>query len=81
MKVEYKLVGLSKGKKATLELLNTDKETFHATIDMPEDHFNSMFNYCQGHWDDKKIAIVECDSVLENGAPVNGVMINFYEPV
>jgi hypothetical protein len=79
MRVEYKLVGLGRNKKATLELLNTDREIFWADIDMPDDRFNALWDYCKGESYEKniKIAEVECDYVTKDGNPVNGVMKGF----
>jgi hypothetical protein len=74
MIVEYKLVGLAKNKRATLELLHTDKEVFWAKIDMSDNRFDAMWKYCSGNWDDFKIAEIECDYVSKDGAPINGIM-------
>lgn len=79
MKTEYKLVGLSKGQRATLELLDTDRETFWAKIEMPQDRFNAVWNYCEGNWEDKKIAEVECDYITPEGIPINPRMLGFRE--
>lgn len=79
MIAEYKLVGLGKSKRATLELLDTDRETFWAEIDMPDDRFNALWDYCCGNWEDTKIAEVECDYITKDGAPINGVMRGFRE--
>lgn len=79
MIAEYKLVGLSKSKMATLEPLNTDTETFWAKIDMPEERFQAMWDYCKGNWGDTKIAEVECDYVTSCGSPINATLKNFRE--
>jgi hypothetical protein len=81
MTAEFKLVGLSKGRRATLELLHTDRETFWAKVDMAEDRFEAMFNYCKHNWKDIKIAEVECDYLTEEGIPYNAVMKNFREKI
>jgi len=74
MKKDFKLVGLSKGKRATLELLHSDRETFWAKIDMTQDRFNAMWNYCENNWKDTKIAEVECDYLTSDGIPINAVL-------
>ena len=79
MTKDYKLVGLSKGKRATLELLDTDRETFWAKIEMPNDRFKAMWDYCKGNWKDIKIAEIECDYITEGGSPINAVMKGFRE--
>lgn len=77
MKAEFKLIGLSKSKKATLERLDTDKHIFWADVVMSQDRFDALWNLCKGNWDDIKIAEVECESLSDCGAPINGKMINF----
>jgi len=73
---DYKLVGLSKGKRATLELLDTDRETFWTKIDMSDDRFEALWNYFGKDYTDVKIAEVQCDYVTKCGAPINGKVIN-----
>ncbi|KIO75595.1 hypothetical protein TH53_19855 [Pedobacter lusitanus] len=73
-KHDFKLVGLSRPKSATLEHLNTDKDTFHAIIDMPQDKIDSLWKLCKGNWDDTKIAEIECDR-LSDGMPINGRLV------
>ena len=69
MTVDYKLVDLGRNKKATLELLDTDREIFWADIDMSDDRFNALWDYCKGESYEKdiKIAEVECDYVTKDG--------------
>lgn len=78
MNAEFKLVGLTKGLRATLELLDTDKEIFHAKVAMSKDKFDALWKYLDNHWDDGiKIAEVECDYLTPEGIPVNAVMTGF----
>lgn len=79
IKSDFKLVGLSKAKSATLELIDTDRETFWATIDMTQEKFDSMWKYCENNWSDKKIAEVVHDGFYADGTPKNPVMTGFRE--
>lgn len=72
---------LKNQKNATIEQLHSDKRTYDVPVEVNGDRFDAMFNYCKHHWSDKKIAVIECDSILEDGTPVNGILVTFYEPV
>lgn len=74
MKTEFRLIGLSKPRSATLQFLDTDKEIFWAKIDMPEDRIKALWDYVSGNWDKKYIAEVEHSSVDKDGVPINAVM-------
>lgn len=79
MKAEFRLVGLNRAFRATLEFIHTDREVFWAKIDMPKDKFDAMYKYCKGNWGDTKIAEVECDYLTEEGIPINAVVRGFRE--
>lgn len=70
MVTNYRLVGITKPRSATLQFLDTDKITFWAKIDMPDDVINNLFEYCKGNWGEKKIAVVKHDGLFENGTPI-----------
>lgn len=75
---DFKLVGLSKGKRATLELLYTDRETFWAKIDMNNKEFESLWAFCYD-WKIKKIAVIEHDGLYPDLTPKNPVMVDYRE--
>lgn len=78
MKSDFKLVGLTLPRSATLEFLHTDKETFWAKIDMPDDRCLALFNLAKNDdtfWEEKKIAVVEHDGFYEDGTPQHPKMI------
>lgn len=74
-KHDFKLVGLGRPKSATLERLDSDQNTFWATIDIPKDKVEELWRLCEGNWDDTKIAEVECDSLNEDGVPINARLV------
>lgn len=76
---DFKLVGLSKGKRATLELLYTDRETFWAKIDMDDDEFDSLWEFCSEDWKAKKIAVIEHDGLYPDLTPINPIMVDYRE--
>lgn len=69
MKSEFRLIGLSAPKSATLHFLDTDKTTFWASVEMSDDRYKALFAYCKDNWDVKKIAEVEHDGFYEDGTP------------
>lgn len=71
---EYRLTGLSKPRSATLQNLHDDIDMYWAVLDMAEDRIQALWNYCKRNWDEKKIAVVECDEVID-GAPINGRVV------
>lgn len=74
---EFKLVGLCKPKKATL---NTQKEEiFWSDLKMDHETFNKLFDYCKDNWNDQKIAIIEHDGFYKDGTPINPLVINIKE--
>lgn len=73
---DFKLVGLSKNKTYTLELLHTDRETFWATSSISQERFNILFNYCKNNWDQKKIAEVKHNGLNKDGLPINPIVIS-----
>lgn len=79
MKSDFKLVGLSKPRSATLEFLHTDAETFWAKIDMPDDRIEALWGYVSGNWKEKKIAEVECDGLYKDGTPINPRVVGIRE--
>lgn len=76
---DFKLVGLSKSKSFTLELLESDKETFWATSNMEQERFDALFDYCKNNWEDKKIAEVKHNGLTSDGIPINPLVINIRE--
>lgn len=76
----YRLVGLSAPKSATLHFLDTDKTTFWAPVDMTDDRYKALFAYIKNDWKKtKRVAVVEHDGVYEDGTPKNPVMIEMFE--
>lgn len=79
MKRDYRLIGLSNsGKTGTMELLDTDKTTFWADFDMPEDRIEALFKWAKSEddfWKQAWIAEVECEKVEENGSPINAKIL------
>jgi len=74
MKGKFKLVGLSKSKSVTCE---TDKEDiFWPKVEMSQDRFNALWDYCKGNWDEPKFAEIEYDRLDETGEPINPVLLN-----
>ena len=41
--------------------------------------FNELWNYCKGHWSDRKIAEIEHDGYYEDGTPINPVVVGIRE--
>lgn len=73
MVVEYKIKGLSKPNMFTFE---TEKQDiFWSTSNLTQDRFNALFNYCKHNWDEDKIAVIKCDSLSEDGIPINSKII------
>jgi len=79
MKSDFRLVGLSKPKSASLQFLHSDKTTFWASIEMPEDRINALWDYCKDNWHEKKIAEIEHNGLYEDGTPIKPIMIGVRE--
>ena len=75
MTKEFKLIGLSKPRSATLALIDNVDVTFNAKVDMTLYAFNELFNYCKNHWQEEKFAKVEFESITEDGIPINPVVV------
>lgn len=76
MKTEFKLVGLSRSMIVTCE---TDKEnTFRPKVNMSQERFDALFNYCKNNWKDKKIAVIEHDGYYGD-IPKDPVLIEIKE--
>lgn len=73
---DFKLVGLSRAKSATCELLYTDKETFWPKVGLTQDRFDALWDFCDGDWKNQKIAEIEHDGLDADGLPINGVLVN-----
>jgi hypothetical protein len=72
MKSDFRLVGLSRPRSMTLEFLHTDKETFWAVPEMPQDRFDALFNWAKSDdnfWKNKWVAEVEHSGFYEDGTP------------
>lgn len=73
----FRLVGLSKPKKATLR---TDNEMiFWAEVKMTRERFSALFDYCKGNWSEKKVAVIEHDGFYKDGTPRNPTMIEIID--
>ncbi len=72
---DFRLIGLSKPNSATLQFLYSDEETFWAKCNMTPETFQAMFDYCEGNWDELKIAEVEHDGFYDDRTPINPVVI------
>mgnify|MGYP003435922543 CR=1 FL=1 len=82
MKTDFRIVGLSAPKSATLEFLDTDKTTFWAVVDMPDDRYKALFNWAKSDdtfWKSKKVAEIEHDGFYEDGTPINPKMVAIRE--
>ena len=78
MNTEFKLIGLSKPQSFTLELAH-NQEIFWAKNGMGLKKFNELWNYCSGHWEDKKLAQVQHDGFSLDGTPINPVVVGISE--
>lgn len=74
MKGKFRLTGLSKPNRATLQHLHTDKDIFWADINMPQDRIDALWLLCKGDWGDLKIAEVTYDKLSADGIPINAVL-------
>lgn len=79
MRSDFRLVGLSKARSATLHFLDTDKTTFWAPLAMTEERFQKLWDYCKGNWKDKKIAEVEHKGFFSDGTPIKPTVIGVRE--
>lgn len=69
MKTDFKLVGITKPRSATLEFLHTDAETFWSVFDMPDERVDALFKFMEGNWKTPMIAEVEHEGFYEDGTP------------
>lgn len=71
---EFKLVGLSKTKSATLLSLG-GRDNFNSPLEITQDRFNALFDYFKkgGEWTGKERALIECDRIVD-GIPVNPIV-------
>ena len=65
---EYKLVGLSKPKSATLEFFNIPGETFNVSL---EHESNKLWDYCKNNWDNVNLKAVVWHSGFDGYIPIN----------
>lgn len=73
METLFKLVQVSKPKNVKLEPLNNDSFSFEAKVEMEQDRFDALFDYCKHNWDEIKIAEIEHDGLNEDGEPINPI--------
>lgn len=78
MKSDFKLTGLSKPQSFTCEPLNGDT-IFWAKNGLGKEKFNELWNYCDGNWQDNKIAEIEHEGLNEDGTPINPVVVGIRE--
>lgn len=78
MKSDFKLTGLSKPQSFTCEPLNGDT-FFWAKNGLGKEKFNELWNYCDGNWQDNKIAEIEHEGLNEDGTPINPVVVGIRE--
>lgn len=78
MKSDFKLTGLSRPQSFTCEPLHNEN-IFWAKNGLGLEKFNELWNYCRGHWSDRKIAEIEHDGYYEDGTPVNPVVVGIRE--
>jgi len=65
---EYKLVGLSKPKSATLEFFDK-QESFNVSL---EHQSNKLWDYCKNNWDNINLkAVVWHNGFSSNGMPID----------
>lgn len=78
MKTDFKLTGLNRTADndivATCEPLNKE-EIFHAPVKMSDELKQSLWDFCEGDWVNKKIAVIEHEGFYESGLPINPVLI------
>ena len=78
MKSDFKLTGLSKPQSFTCEPLHNEN-IFWAKNGMSKEVFDGLWNYCDGNWKDKKIAEIEHDGIIEDGTPINPIVVGIRE--
>ena len=78
MKSDFKLIGLSKPQSFTCEPLDSDT-IFWAENGLGKEKFNELWKYCDGNWQDKKIAEIEHEGLNEDGTPINPVVVAMRE--
>ena len=76
---DFRLVGLARNGEFTMELIDTDRESFHAMSNMSKETFFKLFNYCEQNWEDRKIATVEHEGLNPSGTPINPLVIEVRE--
>ncbi len=69
---EFDIVGL--GRPKYLACWTEKRETFFPKVEMSEEIFKELFNYCKGDWTDPKIAVIEYESLNGEGKPLNSVL-------
>ncbi len=77
MLTDFNLVGLNKAKVATLELLHSDRESFHAKIDMSQEQFDTLWEFCSNNWESKIIGVIKHEDFHPRGTPKNPIMVDY----
>ena len=75
MKTDFRLVGLSRKKSMTCELMNTDKDCFWPKVGLTQDRFDALWEYFSKNKPMQMIAEIEHEGLYEDGTPKNGVVV------
>jgi len=72
MIAEFDIVGLSKPN--VIACWTEKQQTFFPKVEMDEQTFKEFFSYCKDDWTDPKVALLEYESLNEEGKPVNSTV-------
>lgn len=75
MIIYFKLTGLSRPKSMTCHTMDKRESIFWPKVQLSQDRFNALWDYCKNNWDEKKLAQIECDGLYKDGTPINPVVI------
>jgi len=78
MIIDCRLIGLSAPRSGTMQLLDSDKETFWAPFEMSDDRYSALFKWAKDEdefWKTPLIAKVECERLSEDGIPIGNQKI------
>lgn len=75
MITHFPLTGLSREKSVTCTY-GKRENFFWPKVELTQDRFDALWNFCSGNWDEKKYAVVEHDGIEEDGEPINPRLID-----
>lgn len=73
METLFKLVQVSRPKSVKISPINNDDVAFEAKVEMEQNRFDALFEYCKNNWDETKIAEIKHDGINDEGEPVNPI--------